>query len=84
MSATPERRGTVRAYYDGLAGLNEESSDPEKDFENNLERLRRKVNALLHEDDRVPAVNAALNQAQQISNDEMGKATQGISLPGMM
>jgi len=29
------------------------------------------------------AVNQALNQAKDISNAEMGKATQGFSLPGM-
>jgi DNA-binding protein YbaB len=30
------------------------------------------------------AVNAALEQAQQISAAEMGKATQGFNLPGLM
>ncbi|HTB84377.1 MAG TPA: YbaB/EbfC family nucleoid-associated protein [Candidatus Sulfotelmatobacter sp.] len=30
------------------------------------------------------AVNQALNQAKEISNQEMGKATAGFSLPGMM
>lgn len=30
------------------------------------------------------AVNQALNQAKDISNAEMGKATAGFSLPGMM
>ena len=29
------------------------------------------------------AVNQALNQAKEISNAEMGKATAGFSLPGM-
>ena len=29
------------------------------------------------------AVNQALNQAKEISNTEMGKATAGFSLPGM-
>jgi DNA-binding YbaB/EbfC family protein len=30
------------------------------------------------------AVNQALNQAKEISNQEMGKATAGFNLPGMM
>jgi len=30
------------------------------------------------------AANNALAQAKEISNQEMGKATQGFSLPGMM
>ncbi|MDR3458761.1 MAG: YbaB/EbfC family nucleoid-associated protein [Verrucomicrobiae bacterium] len=30
------------------------------------------------------AVNQALNQGKEISNTEMGKATAGFSLPGMM
>jgi DNA-binding YbaB/EbfC family protein len=38
----------------------------------------------LLEDMVVTAVNAALEQAQEISNTEMGKATQGLSLPGLM
>ena len=32
----------------------------------------------------VTAVNSALEQARQISNAELGKATQGFSLPGLM
>ncbi|HEY1174339.1 MAG TPA: YbaB/EbfC family nucleoid-associated protein [Verrucomicrobiae bacterium] len=31
----------------------------------------------------VGAVNTALNQAKEVSNAEMGKITQGLSLPGM-
>jgi hypothetical protein len=38
----------------------------------------------LLEDMVLSAVNAAIDQAQQISNTEMGKATQGFSIPGMM
>jgi nucleoid-associated protein EbfC len=38
----------------------------------------------LLEDMVVTAVNAALEQAKQISSAEMGKATQGFNLPGMM
>jgi DNA-binding protein YbaB len=38
----------------------------------------------LLEDLVVTAVNAALEQAKQISSAEMGKATQGFSLPGLM
>jgi nucleoid-associated protein EbfC len=38
----------------------------------------------LLEDMVLTAVNAALHQAQEISNTEMGKATQGFNLPGMM
>lgn len=30
------------------------------------------------------AANSALAQAKEISNQEMGKVTQGMSLPGMM
>lgn len=30
------------------------------------------------------AANQALDQAKKISNDEMGKVTQGLSLPGFM
>jgi DNA-binding YbaB/EbfC family protein len=40
--------------------------------------------APLLEDLVVTAVNAALEQAKQISSAEMGKATQGFSLPGLM
>ena len=32
----------------------------------------------------VSAVNQALNQAKEISGQEMGKITQGMNLPGMM
>ena len=32
----------------------------------------------------VSAVNQALNQAKEISGQEMGKVTQGMNLPGMM
>jgi DNA-binding YbaB/EbfC family protein len=38
----------------------------------------------LLEDMVLTAANAALDQAQQISNTEMGKATQGLNLPGLM
>jgi nucleoid-associated protein EbfC len=38
----------------------------------------------LLEDMVLTAVNAALDQAQQISTAEMGKATQGFNLPGLM
>jgi DNA-binding YbaB/EbfC family protein len=38
----------------------------------------------LLEDMLVTAVNAALEQAQKISSAEMGKVTQGLSLPGLM
>ena len=37
----------------------------------------------LLEDMVLSAVNQALGQAKEISNAEMGKATQGFSLPGM-
>jgi nucleoid-associated protein EbfC len=40
--------------------------------------------AQLLEDMIVTAVNSALNQAKEISSAEMGKATQGFSLPGLM
>ena len=40
--------------------------------------------ASLLEDLVVTAVNAALEQAKQISSAEMGKATQGFNLPGLM
>lgn len=36
------------------------------------------------EDMLVTAANSALDQAKQVSNAEMGKATQGFSLPGLM
>jgi DNA-binding YbaB/EbfC family protein len=38
----------------------------------------------LLEDMLLAAVNAALEQAQKISAAEMGKVTQGLSLPGLM
>jgi len=38
----------------------------------------------LLEDMLVTAVNGALEQAKQISSAEMGKATQGFNLPGLM
>jgi nucleoid-associated protein EbfC len=38
----------------------------------------------LLEDMVLTAVNAALAQVQEISAAEMGKATQGLSLPGLM
>ena len=40
--------------------------------------------AQLLEDMIVTAVNHALGQAKEISTTEMGKITQGLSLPGMM
>jgi DNA-binding YbaB/EbfC family protein len=40
--------------------------------------------AQLLEDLVVTAVNSALDQARQISSAEMGKATQGLGLPGLM
>ncbi|HZM01700.1 MAG TPA: YbaB/EbfC family nucleoid-associated protein [Candidatus Saccharimonadales bacterium] len=40
--------------------------------------------AQLLEDMIVSAINQALDQAKQISSAEMGKATQGFSLPGLM
>ncbi len=40
--------------------------------------------AQLVEDMILTAANQALNQAKEISNAEMGKVTQGLSLPGMM
>jgi hypothetical protein len=40
--------------------------------------------AQLLEDLVVTAVNTALDQARQISTTEMGKATQGMGLPGLM
>jgi DNA-binding YbaB/EbfC family protein len=42
------------------------------------------ADAQLLEDMIVTAVNQALAQAKQISTAEMGKITQGLSLPGMM
>ncbi|MGA1015790.1 MAG: YbaB/EbfC family nucleoid-associated protein [Limisphaerales bacterium] len=30
------------------------------------------------------AVNSALEQAKEISNEEMGKLTQGLSIPGLI
>ncbi len=40
--------------------------------------------AQLVEDMILGAANQALNQAKEISNAEMGKATAGFNLPGMM
>jgi len=42
------------------------------------------ADAQLLEDMIVSAVNQAMEQARQISSAEMGKATQGLSLPGLM
>jgi hypothetical protein len=42
------------------------------------------ADAQLLEDMIVAAVNQALEQAKQISNAEMAKATQGFSIPGLM
>jgi nucleoid-associated protein EbfC len=42
------------------------------------------ADAQLLEDMILSAVNQALDQAKQISNAEMGKATQGFNLPGLM
>ena len=42
------------------------------------------ADAQLLEDMIVSAVNQALDQARQISSAEMGKATQGFNLPGLM
>ncbi|MEI7809848.1 MAG: YbaB/EbfC family nucleoid-associated protein [Verrucomicrobiota bacterium] len=42
------------------------------------------ADAQLVEDMILTAVNQALTQAKEISNTEMGKATAGFSLPGMM
>ena len=39
--------------------------------------------AQLLEDMLLSAINQALSQAKEISNTEMGKATSGVSLPGM-
>lgn len=40
--------------------------------------------AQLLEDMVLSAANQALNQAKEISNSEMGKITQGFSMPGLM
>lgn len=42
------------------------------------------ADAQLLEDMVLAAANQALNQAKEIANAEMGKATAGFSLPGMM
>ena len=42
------------------------------------------ADAQIVEDMILTAVNQALSQAKEISNTEMGKATAGFSLPGMM
>jgi hypothetical protein len=42
------------------------------------------ADAQLLEDMIVSAVNQAMEQARQISNAEMGRATQGLSLPGLI
>jgi hypothetical protein len=42
------------------------------------------ADAQLLEDMILSAVNQAIEQARQISSAEMGKATQGLSLPGLM
>jgi DNA-binding YbaB/EbfC family protein len=42
------------------------------------------ADAQLLEDMILSAVNQALEQARQISSAEMGKATQGFNLPGLM
>ena len=42
------------------------------------------ADAQLLEDMIITAANHALSQAREISNAEMGKVTQGLSLPGMM
>lgn len=42
------------------------------------------ADAQLVEDMIVTAANQALNQAKEISNEEMGKVTQGLNLPGFM
>lgn len=42
------------------------------------------ADAQLLEDMILSAVNQALGQAKDIANAEMGKATQGFSLPGLM
>ncbi len=42
------------------------------------------ADAQLLEDMVLTAANQALNQAKEIANTEMGKATAGFNLPGMM
>jgi DNA-binding YbaB/EbfC family protein len=42
------------------------------------------ADAQLLEDMIVTAANSALHQAKEISSAEMGKATQGFNLPGLM
>jgi nucleoid-associated protein EbfC len=42
------------------------------------------ADATLLEDMLLTAVNAALAQAKEVSSAEMGKATQGFNLPGLM
>ena len=42
------------------------------------------ADAQLLEDMIITAANQALTQAKDIANDEMGKVTAGMSLPGMM
>ncbi len=42
------------------------------------------ADAQLLEDMLLSATNNALAQAKEISNEEMGKATQGFGIPGMM
>jgi hypothetical protein len=42
------------------------------------------ADAQLLEDMILSAANQALGQAKEIANTEMGKVTQGLSLPGMM
>lgn len=56
----------------------------------NLASIRIKPEAVnpadvqMLEDMLVTAINRALENARQISNDEMGKLTAGLGLPGMM
>ncbi len=38
----------------------------------------------LLEDLILTALNTALNQAKEVSNDEMGKLTSGLKIPGLM
>lgn len=40
--------------------------------------------AQILEDMLISAVNSAMSQAKEISNAEMGKVTQGLSIPGLM
>ncbi len=42
------------------------------------------ADAQIVEDMIVTAANQALNQAKAIANQERGKATQGLNIPGMM